>query len=328
MSKKYTKPYFIAEIGSNFNQDLETGYELINKAKSCGANAVKFQLFKAKKLYPKNKKMFKIFKSIELKEHHFKKFYDYAKKLKLDVSASTFDLETAKYLKTFKVDFHKIASSELTNYQLIEYLSKSKLPILLSSGMSDLQDVKNAVKICEKNKNFNIVIMQCGSDYPLKHKDVNLNTLATFKSNFKYCLGFSDHTIGEVAGITSVGFGSIVFEKHITLNKKSNGPDHFFAMEPDEFKDYIFKIKEAHKCLGTSKKNLLKQERLNSRRKGLYFNKNLKKGKIFTNKDYIEKSPPIGLTTIYLENIINKKLKKNIKKDQPIFQKLFFKTHV
>ena len=325
MITKYIKPYFIAEIGSNFNQDLKTGYELIDKAKSSGADAVKFQLFKAKTLYPKNKKMFKIFKSIELKEAHFKKFYDYAKKLKLDVSASTFDLETAKFLNKFKVNFHKIASSELTNYNLIEYLSKSTLPILLSSGMSDLQDIKNAVKICEKNKNFEIVIMQCGSDYPLKHKDVNLNTLKTFKSNFNYCLGFSDHTISEVAAIASVGFGTTVFEKHFTLSKKSIGPDHFFAMEPNEFKNYTIKIKEAYKCLGSSKKNLLKQERLNSRRKGLYFNKNLKKGKIFTIKDYVEKSPPIGLTTIYLDNILNKKLKKDIKKNEPIFQKLFFK---
>lgn len=324
MIKKYTKPYFIAEIGSNFNQDLKVGYQLIDKAKSCGADAVKFQLFKAKKLYPNNKKMFKIFKSIELSENYFKKFYNYAKKLKLDVSASTFDLETAKFLNKFKVDFHKIASSELTNYNLINYLSKTKLPILLSSGMSDLQDIKNAVKICEDNRNFKIVIMQCGSDYPLKHKDVNLKTLATFKSNFKYHLGYSDHTIAEVAGIASVGFGATVFEKHITLNKKSKGPDHFFAMEPADFKNYIIMIKEAYKCLGTSKKNLLKQERFNSRRKGLYFNKNLKKGKIFTNKDYIEKSPPIGLTTIYLENVLNKKLKVNIKKNEPIFQKLFF----
>ncbi len=323
MFKKFTKPYFIAEIGSNFNQDLKTGYELIEKAKICGADAVKFQLFKAKKLYPSNKKMFKIFKSIELKESYFHKFYNYAKKLDLDISASTFDLGSAKYLKKFKIDFHKIASSELTNYKLIQYLSKSNLPILLSTGMSDLEDIKNAVKICEKNNNFNIVIMQCGSDYPLKHKDVNLNTLKTFKSNFKYFLGFSDHTVSEVAGIASISFGSTVFEKHITLNKKSSGPDHFFAMEPDEFKDYIVKIKEAYKCLGTSKKNLLKQERYNSRRKGLYFKKDLKKGKIFTTKDFIEKSPPVGLTPIYLKNILNKSLKKNVKKNQPIFQKLF-----
>ncbi len=324
MPQKFTKPYFIAEIGSNFNQDLKTGYELIEKAKNCGANAVKFQLFKAQKLYPNDKKMFKIFKSIELKESYFKKFYAYAKKLKLDVSASTFDLDTARNLKKFKVDFHKIASSELTNYNLINFLSKSKVPILLSTGMSDLQDVKNAVEICEKNHNPNIVIMQCGSDYPLKHKDVNLNTLKTFNLNFKYCLGFSDHTLSEVAGITSIGFGVTVFEKHITLNKNSNGPDHFFAMEPKEFKDYIKKINQAFECLGTSNKNLLKQERFNSRRKGLYFKKNLKKGKIFTKKDYLEKSPPIGLTTIYLKNILDKKLKKDVKKNQPIFQKLFF----
>ncbi|WP_440650532.1 N-acetylneuraminate synthase family protein [Candidatus Pelagibacter sp. HIMB1495] len=323
MFKKFIKPYFIAEIGSNFNQDLNTGYELIKKAKMCGADAVKFQLFKAKKLYPNNRKMFRLFKSIELSENYFHKFYNYAKKLDLDVSASTFDLRSAKYLSKFKIDFHKIASSELTNYKLIEYLSKSNLPILLSTGMSDIEDIKNAVKICENNKNLNIVIMQCGSDYPLKHKDVNLNTLKTFRSHFQYFLGFSDHTLSDVAGIASVSFGSTVFEKHITLSKKSEGPDHFFAMEPEEFKDYIFKIKEAYKCLGTSKKNLLKQERLNSRRKGLYFNKDLKKGKIFTNKDYVEKSPPIGLTTIYLKNILNKRLIKSVKKNNPIFQKLF-----
>ena len=321
--KKYLKPYFIAEIGSNFNQDLKTGYELIEKAKSCGADAVKFQLFKAKKLYPNNKKMYKIFKSIELKHVYFQKFFKYAKKLKLDVAASTFDLQSARFLNKFKVDFHKVASSELTNYKLIDFLSKSKLPLLLSSGMSDLQDIKNAVSICEKNKNFKIVIMQCGSDYPLKLKDVNLNTLKTFRLNFNYHLGFSDHTISDTAGITSVGLGATIFEKHVTLNKKSDGPDHFFAMEPNEFKNYINKIKQAFVCLGTSKKNLLKQERFNSRRKGLYFNKNLKKGKIFTNKDYIEKSPPIGLTPIYLDTILNKKLKITVKKNNPIFRKFF-----
>ena len=323
MLKKFKKPYFIAEIGSNFNQDLNTGLKLIDKAKSSGANAVKFQLFKANKLYPNNKKMFKIFKSIELKKSLFKRFYFYAKKLNLDVSASTFDLESARYLKKFNVDFHKIASSELTNYDLIEYLSKTNLPILLSTGMSDLQDVKNAVNICEKNNNTNIVIMQCGSDYPLKHKDVNLNTLKTFNNHFNYTLGFSDHTIEDVAGITSIGFGVTVFEKHVTLSKKLNGPDHFFAMEPIEFKKYISNIKKAYACLGTKKKNLLKQERLNSRRKGLYFKKDLKKGKIFNKNDCFEKSPPIGLTNIYLENILNKRLKKNVKKNQPIFQKFF-----
>ena len=324
MIQKFKKPYFIAEIGSNFDQDLKTGCELIEKAKICGANAVKFQLFDAKKLYPNNRKMFELFRGIQLKKNYFRKFYDYAKKLKLDISASTFDLQSAKYLNKFKIDFHKIASSELTNYNLIDFLSKSNLPMLLSTGMSDLEDVKKAVKICEINENQNIVIMQCGSDYPLHHKDVNLKTLKTFNSNFNYNLGFSDHTIGEIAGITSVGFGTTVFEKHITLSKKSNGPDHFFAMEPNEFKEYIYKIKEAYKCLGIAKKNLLKQERFNSRRKGLYFKNNIKKGQILRDKDYMEKSPPIGLTTIYLNSVLNKKLKKSVKKNSPIFKNLFY----
>jgi N,N'-diacetyllegionaminate synthase len=323
MIKKYLKPYFIAEIGSNFDQNLNIGYKLIDEAKKCGADAVKFQMFNARKLYPNNKKMFTIFKSIQLKKSYFKNFYYYAKKLELDVSASVFDLELAKYLNTFKVDFHKIASSELSNYKLIDKLSKSKKPIFLSTGMSDLNDIKLAVEICEKNNNYNIVIMQCGSDYPLKHKDVNLNTLKTFKSQFNYNIGFSDHTLGDIAAITSIGLGATVIEKHITLNKNSLGPDHFFAMEPYEFKNYIKSVNESFKCLGSSKKDLLKQERKNSRRKGLYFNKNLKKGEFFTTRDFFEKSPPLGLTSLYLKTILNRKLKKDVKKNQPILNSFF-----
>jgi len=321
---KLSRPYIIAEIGSNFNQDIEVGYKLIKEAKRCGADAVKFQLFKAKNLYPKDKKMYKIFKSIELSREMFKKFIKYSKKLKLDISASTFDLNSARFLNQLNVDFHKVASSELSNIELIDFLSKSKKPIFLSTGMADLEDIRKAINVCVKNKNFQIVVMQCGSLYPLHLSKCNLNTLNTFK-NLSFCkTGFSDHTLCDIAAITSVGLGAIVFEKHITLNKKLKGPDHFYAMEPQEFKNYIKNIKSAFKCLGTSKKDFLKEERLNSRREGLYFKNDMKKNQIFTMKNFVKKRPPLGLTETYLKKILNRKLKKNVKKNHPIFNNLFY----
>ncbi len=316
---KFKKPYIIAEIGSNFNQNLETGYNLIKQAKICGADAVKFQLFKAKILYPNNKKMFKIFKSIELSHSMFKSFFKFAKKLKLDVSASVFDEHSAKFLSKFSIDFNKLASSEISNLKLLNFLSKIKKPILISTGMSNLKDVQQAVQICEKNKNKNIVILQCGSLYPLPISKVNLNSLKTYLQNFNYILGFSDHTLDDVAAITSIGLGARVFEKHITLDKKSEGPDHFYAMEPKQFKNYVTRIRKAYLSLGNKKKDLLPEEKTNSRREGMYYKKNLKKDEKISKKDIFFKRPPLGLTPAYLNEITNRYLKRNVKKNSPIF---------
>ena len=320
---KFKKPYIIAEIGSNFNQNLETGFELIKQAKICGADAVKFQLFKAKTLYPNDKKMFQIFKSIELSHNMFRSFFKFAKKLKLGVSASVFDEQSFKFLSKFNIDFNKLASSEISNLKLLNLLSKVKKPILISTGMSNLKDVKQAVKICEKNKNKNIVLLQCGSLYPLPISKTNLNTLKTYLKNFNYNIGFSDHTLDDIAAITSVGLGAKVFEKHITLNKKSKGPDHFYAMEPEKFKEYVKRLRNAYLALGQEIKDLLPEEKINSRREGMYYKRSLKKNDKISIKDITYKRPPLGLTPAYLNEIINKFLKKNVKKNSPIFIKDF-----
>ena len=316
-------PYIIAEIGSNFNQSLELGKKMIIEAKNCGADAVKFQLFDAKKLYPKDKKMYKIFKSIELSRKMFLHFYDYSKKINIDISASVFDEASANFLSKINVDFHKIASSELTNYSVIEILSKTHKPLLLSTGMSDLLDVETAYQRILSLGNKKIVIMQCGSMYPLPLNKVNLNTLTTFKKNFECEIGFSDHTLDDVAAITAVGKGVSVIEKHFTLSKKLSGPDHFYALEPKEFKTLVKRLRQSFISLGTYKKDLLPHERKNSRRVGLYFKKNMKKGDLFNNNCYVEKRPPLGVTPTHLSKIINKKLSQSVKKNSPVFYKFF-----
>ena len=298
---------------------------MILEAKKCGADAVKFQLFNAKKLYPKDQSMFKIFKSIELKKEMFLEFLKFSKKINIDCSASTFDISSARFISKLNVKFHKIASSELTNFQVINVLAKTRKPILLSTGMSDILDIDVAFKKVLGLGNRNIIIMQCGSMYPLPPKKVNLNTLTTFKNKFDCLLGFSDHTLDDVAAITAVGKGVIFFEKHFTLSKKLLGPDHFYALEPNEFKSYVQRIRQGYVSLGSSKKDLLPEERKNSRRVGVYFKKNMKKNEIFSKHSYIMKRPPLGITPVYLEQVLNKKLLKSVKKNSPVFLKYFKK---
>ena len=315
------KLFFIAEIGSNFNQSYELGKKLISNAKNIGANAVKFQIFKASKLYPKDKKMFKIFKKIELSQKQFIYFKKFADKINIPITCSAFDIESAKFLEKCNVKFHKIASSELSNYKLIDFISKTKKPIVLSTGMSDLEDVKKAVEICENNKNYNISILQCTSLYPPNHKSNNLNVLKTFQKNFIYPVGLSDHNLDNVPAITSVGLGARIFEKHFTLSKKMDGPDHFYALEPNEFKLYIKEIKNSLKCLGSEKKNFLIKERIQSRRKSMYFKRDMKKGEIIYKKDIIYMRPPLGIMPNYINHIIKKKIKNNVKAKNPILFK-------
>ena len=315
------KPFFIAEAGSNFNQSLEIGKKLIYIAKVSGASAIKFQLFNSKVLYPNNKKMFKIFKQNELSKTMFKKFKLYGDKIKIDVFASAFDIGSLKFLEKCRVKYHKVASSELTNLKLINYLSKIKKPIILSTGMAELNDIQNAIDILSK-KNQKLIILQCGAVYPLKYNKNNLNVLKVYKK-FKFPIGLSDHSLDNIAAITAVGLGAQVFEKHFTLSKKMIGPDHSYAMEPKELKNYFTSLRRAFLCLGSKKKKLLFEEKSTSRRKGLYFKNTFKKGQKLKKRDFALISPPLGLLPNNMDKILSKKLSRNVKKNNPVFLKDF-----
>ena len=317
---KSNKPFIIAEIGSNFNQNLNLAKKLISSAKKCGADAVKFQLFKADILYPKNKdkKMNKLFKSIELKISWAKKLKEYSDKIGIIFFASAFDINSAKFLEKINVKLHKVASSELTNFKLINFLAKTKKPLLLSTGMSDMDDIYNALNICSSKRNFNVVVMQCGSMYPLTYNFVNLNVLNEYEKKFKTLVGFSDHTKDNISSLVALGKNSIVFEKHFTLNKKSKGPDHFYALEPKELKIYIDQLKKGYKTLGSKKKDLLPIEKKFSRREGIYFKKDLSLGSKILRKHLYVKRPPLGLRSKYMKNILGKKLIRNVKKNEPL----------
>ena len=316
-----TTPFIIAEVGSNFDQSLQKAKKFINVAKKCGADAIKFQLFSGKVLYPNNEKMQNIFNKIELDINWVGELYKHAKKKKIILFFSCFDEFRLKILIKKNFLLHKIASSEIENFKLMKNLNKKKFTVFLSTGMCDLDDIKKALK---KINNSKVVLMQCTSLYPTSEKDTNLNVIKTFKKKFKKIkLGFSDHTISDIAAITSVGMGVRYFEKHITLNKKSNGPDHFYAYEPDEFKRYINNIHDAYKCLGTDKKKINVNVRKIARLKGIYSKINLNKNTILKKNDIVFKSPAVGLREKELNLILGKKLKFFVKKNKPLKVDLF-----
>ena len=315
---KFRKPYIIAEIGSNFNQDIKTAYKLIVAAKSSGAQAVKFQLFNAKKLYPKDLKMYNLFKSIELDYKWIPKLKKFSENNNIEFLSSAFDENSINILEDNNIIAHKIASSEATNLKLLKFLAKTKKPIILSTGMCDIDDIKKAYNIF---KNNDLTIMQCCSVYPLNNIDVNLNVLKDYKKNFPSArLGFSDHTTGNIAAITSIGLGAVVFEKHLTLDKKSKGPDHFYALEPKELKKYIRDINISFTCLGSQKKELLLQEKMYGRREGLYAKINLDKNKRLNKYNIYSKRPSLGIRAKYKNKIIGLKIIKKIFKDEPIYE--------
>ena len=317
--------YIIAEIGSNFNQSKNIAFKMIRAAKDVGAHAVKFQLFKAKLLYPNNKKMYELFKSIELNPKWIPQLSNYCRKINIDFLSSVFDLESAKLVNKY-VKYHKVASSEATNIPLLIYLLKTKKKILFSTGMCDEKDISNFVKLSKKYKNKDIVLMQCGSMYPLPSKHVNLRVLQEYKKKYKCEIGFSDHTIGYDAAICASILGSTFFEKHFTLNKRSKGPDHFFAFEPSQLKKYINKINKTEIILGSSIKQMLPDEKKFGRREGLYFLKDISKGKKIEKKHLYIKQPSIGVRARDINMILGRKLRKDGIKDNPIFENQLLKN--
>ena len=317
-SSNKIKPYIIAEIGSNFDQDFEKALKLINVARDAGADAVKFQLFKANHLYPNKDGLYKVFKSIELNPNWLSKLKNYAEKLNLDFIVSPFDKKSVDELDRVKLKIYKIASSEATNLDLINYIAKKRKPIIFSTGMCEMIDVEEAVGVIESYQNKLISILQCVSEYPLKISKTNLNVIELYKNRFSYPVGFSDHTLDSISAVTAVGLGARVFEKHITLDKNGIGPDHFYAMNPIEFKCYVKSIKSSFSSLGIKEKKLSVTERETGRREGIYSSTKIFKGKIIKDRDLIVKRPALGIRSRYKKILIGSKLKKTVNKNKPI----------
>ncbi len=316
--KNYEDPYIIAEAGSNHNQTLDTAYKLIEVAANAGAQAVKFQLFQTEKLYPVGTKMHDVYKSIELNQDWVPKLVEHSKSCGVEFLASPFDTGSVDLLEEVEVAAYKIASSELTNPKLLAHIAEKKKPLFLSSGMCDLVDITDAVELCSCLGAKSIAILQCGAVYPLPPEQTNLKVMDVYSSMFGCPIGFSDHTLNLAAPIAAVARGASVIEKHFTLDKKSEGPDHFYALDPNELTQLIEMIREAHLSIGTSKKSMLPQEKENGRREGLYVKKDMKAGALLKEEDIEIKRPAIGLRSRHFSKIIGSSLRQDLVRDSAI----------
>lgn len=311
-------PYVIAEAGSNFNQDLDTARRLIDVAAEAGANAVKFQLFCADRLYPNGGELYDIFKSVELNSNWVPVLASYARERGLHFTASAFDIQSFEVLEGIGVPFHKVASSETTNLQFLHRVAASGKPVVISTGMCDMVDVEEAVNVCLGVGNDQVMLLQCGAMYPLPPELANLRVLASFAERFGCPVGFSDHTLGQATATTAVALGGAVFEKHFTLDRSAKGPDHFYALEPGELKAYVAAVHEAHQALGHPVKEMLPKERELGRREGLYAARTMKTGEVVTAADVVAKRPAIGLRARYAAAVVGAIVSKPVEKDQPL----------
>lgn len=316
---KMKKPYIIAEVGSNHDNDIKKLKIFFNEVKKTGANAIKFQLFRKDDFSTLNSKQKNEISKYEIKENIIRKILQLSKKYKIETLFSIFGRHSFNVIKKYKQTQIKIASSEVNNYELLGLVALNFKKIYLSSGMSELSDIIKAIEILRKFNAKNLSLLHCVADYPTKEIDVNMNLLNLYKQLNLNNIGFSDHTLNNVSSLVALGMGAKIFEKHITLNKKDIGPDNFYSLNPVEFKKYVDEIKLGYNSMGVNKKVITINEKKYGRREGIYLKKNLKKGTKI-NKSLISfKMPAIGINKNYQESILGLQIKKDKNKDEPLY---------
>ncbi len=330
------KVIIIAEAGVNHNGDLSLAKKMIDVAKDAGVDYVKFQTFTAKSLANKNAKkadyqltnnndtsQYNMLKNLEISFKDHITLIDYCKKRKIKFFSTAFDNEGLDFLNSLNFEFFKIPSGEITNYPYLKKLSIIGKPIILSTGMSNKEEIKQALNILTSNnlKIDDIIILHCNTDYPTAYDDVNLKAMLDIKKTFNVKVGYSDHTLGIEVPIASVALGACVIEKHFTLDRKMKGPDHSASLEPNELRDMVQGIRNIEKAIsGSGCKNPTESEIKNKSvsRKSLFLKKDVKKGELFSEDLIKTLRPGTGLSPMLIPNLLNKKFKKNLKENNKL----------
>ena len=329
------KTIFIAEAGVNHNGKISLAKKLIDKAKFAGADYIKFQAYRTKhistniaQLTPyqrknsiKSKNQQELLKKLELSQEQLVYLKKYSEKKRIKFLLSFFDEKSLEFTEKLNLDYYKIPSPELTNLLLINKIKKKK-KILLSCGLTKLHEIEKVLKIFEKKKfkKKNIILMHCNSAYPTPIEDINLRKIKYLKKKFKLQIGFSDHSMGDLAVICASMLGVNIIEKHFTLNKKLKGPDHKSSMEPVEFQNMIKNVNLAKKMLGRHNVFISKSEKVNLKhvKKYLVAKKKITKGQKFTLNNVTAKRTGKGIPSFNYEKVINKISKFNFNIDDSI----------
>jgi pseudaminic acid synthase len=325
--------FLVAEVSANHGQEFTRAVALIKKARECGADAVKFQAYTPDTLtinadnkyfrikHPKwrGQTLYELYKKAYTPWEWFKKLKKTADDIGITFLCSAFDKASVDLLEGLDICAHKIASPELVDLPLIEYAAKTKKPLIMSTGMADIDEIQEAVDTARGAGVKEITLLKCVSSYPTKPDEMNLKTIPHMKERFGCSVGLSDHSLGIGASVCAVALGASVVEKHFTLSREIETPDSFFSIEPQELKELVENVRIAEKALGEVHYGLTKGEKeCKVARRSLFAVKDIKKGEVLSQKNVRSIRPAYGLKPKYTTAVLGKKAKQNIKKGTPL----------
>jgi len=328
------KVCIIAEAGVNHNGDITTARKMVDVAKKAGVDYIKFQTFVPEKLvsryaekaeYQKEttdvaESQLDMLKNLSLSNNEFVSLKAYCDEIGIGFISTPFDLESIDFLEKLDMDFWKVPSGEITNLPYLEKIAKTGRKVILSTGMSDIQEIKDAVRVLEKGGTPEIVLLHCNTQYPTPFEDVNLSAMNTLSKETGKEVGYSDHTKGTEVPVAAVALGATVIEKHFTLDKNMEGPDHKASLEPDELIHMVSAIRHIEKAVGTGMKGPTASEIGNKSiaRKSIVAACKIVKGEILSEKNITTKRPGNGISPMKWHEIIGKTAPRDFSEDELI----------
>lgn len=331
---KNDKVFIIAEVSANHGHDIQIAKDTIKASKEAGADAVKIQTYTADTItldcdneYFQVKQdtiwdgttLYKLYEAAYTPWEWHKELFEYAEKIGIIIFSSPFDKTAIDLLEELKTPIYKIASFEITDIPLIEYAASKGKPMIISTGIAEIGEIKEAIETCRNVGNNDITILKCTSSYPAPYEEMNISTIPNIAETFGVKVGLSDHSIGSTVAIGAVALGAKVVEKHVILDRSIGGPDASFSMEMDEFKKMVDEIRIMEKALGKVSYDLNEKTFKNRDfSRSLFFAENIKEGDEITEKNMRSVRPGFGLHPRYYKEILGKKVKKDITKGTPV----------
>lgn len=326
--------FIIAELSANHGHDINIAKETIKAVKECGADAIKLQTYTADTItidcdneyFHINQgtlwdgtTLYKLYQEAYTPWEWQKELKEYAESVGLVCFSSPFDKSAVDFLEDLDVPAYKVASFEINDIPLIEYIASKGKPIIMSTGIAILDDIELAVETCKKAGNDNIILLKCTSQYPAKLEDANLNTMVDLKERFGVTVGLSDHTMDIEVPITAVALGAKVIEKHFILDRSIGGPDADFSLDKKEFKAMVDSVRKTEKAMGIVNYDL-DEKKMKSREfsRSLFIVNDVKKGDIITKENVRSIRPGYGLHTKYYDEVLGKKFNDDLKKGTPL----------
>tara|TARA_B100000575_G_scaffold74372_1_gene57995 strand:+ start:2406 stop:3434 length:1029 start_codon:yes stop_codon:yes gene_type:complete len=340
MFKNLSRPYIIAEISGNHNGSIDRAKELVKLAKENGADCVKIQTYTPDTMTIKSNKddflikgglwdgynLWDLYDWAQTPFEWQKELFEYANSIGITMISTPFDESAVDLLESLNCPFYKVASFELTDLPLIKYIAQTKKPIILSTGMANEKEIKEAIDTIIQYGSGDFILLHCVSGYPTPVEEINLDTIKLLKKKFKCEIGLSDHTLGNTSAILSIALGAKVIEKHFTFDRSEGGPDAEFSMEPHELKDLSENISLAHKAIGVGSFEMKSAEESNIKfRRSIYVVEDIKEGETLTKDNVRRIRPGYGLKPKEYEKLIGSIANKDLDKGNPLKEDDFIK---